>query len=145
MKNVILVIAALFLLSGCVSKHDVALVGFNTDGVLKGVFDEENQTVTVTMSDGEVLKGKYSSFDDEGTVIFDNAIGYSTGGRHYGRGTFGGISMGINLNSENKKYALLTSETSSLKMEITIVFRSWSRNGMGEAKTNDGRVYKIQF
>jgi hypothetical protein len=145
MKNVLLLIAALFLFAGCALKHDIALVGFNTEGVLQGVFDEKSQTVTVTMEDGEILKGKYSSFDDDGAVTFGNTIGYSSGGRYRRGGSFGGIGMGINFGAESKKYALLTSETSSLKMEIAIMLRSWSKNGMGEAKTNDGRVYKIQF
>ncbi|MDR2790355.1 MAG: hypothetical protein LBB59_05215 [Campylobacteraceae bacterium] len=145
MKHVLLFAAALFLFAGCASKHDIALVGFNTEGILKGVFDEKTETVAVTMEDGEILKGKYSSFEDESAVTFGNTIGYTSSGRYHRGGSFGGMGMGINFGSESKKYALLTSETSSLKMEIAIMLRSWSKNGMGEAKTNDGRVYKIQF
>ncbi|MDR1007003.1 MAG: hypothetical protein LBL65_00365 [Campylobacteraceae bacterium] len=145
MRHILLFIVALFLFTGCALKHNIALVGFNTEGILKGVFDEKDQIVTVTMEDGEILKGKYSSFDDDGAVTFGNTIGYSSGSRYRRGGSFGGIGMGINFGSENKKYALLTSETSSLKMEIAIMLRSWAKNGIGEAKTNDGRVYKIQF
>ncbi|MDR0762326.1 MAG: hypothetical protein LBF13_04685 [Campylobacteraceae bacterium] len=145
MKHILLFAVSLFLLAGCALKHDIALIGFNTDGVLQGIFDEKDQVVTVIMEDGEVLKGKYSSFDDDGSVTFGNTIGYSSGGRYRSSGSFGGIGMGINFSAESKKYALLTSETSPLKMEIVIMLRSWTKNGMGEAKTNDGRVYKIQF
>jgi hypothetical protein len=145
MKHILLFAALLFLLAGCTLKHDIALVGFNTDGILQGIFDENDQVVTVTMEDGEILKGKYSSFDDDGAVTFGNTIGYSSGGRYRNSGSFGGIGMGINFSSESRKYALLTSETSPLKMEIVIMLRSWTKNGMGEAKTNDGRIYKIQF
>jgi hypothetical protein len=145
MKHILLSMLALFLFAGCALKHDIALVGFNTDGVLKGVFDEKDQTVTVTMENGEILKGKYSSFDDESMITFGNTLGYSSGSRRRGSGSFGGIGIGMNFGSESKKYALLTSETSSLKMEIAIMLQSWAKNGMGEAKTNDGRVYKIQF
>jgi hypothetical protein len=135
----------LFFISGCASKHDVALIGFNSEEILKSVFDEKNQTVTVTMPNGEVLSGKYSSLDSEEPVYFSNAFGYSSGSRYRGGGSFGSIGIGLNFGYESKKYALLTSQTSSLKMEIFVTVRNWSKNGFGEAKTNDGRVYKIQF
>jgi hypothetical protein len=144
MKHIILIVAALFLFSGCALKHDVVLVGFNTEGVLQGIFDERSETVTVTMDNGEILSGGYSSFSEDSDVVFSNSMGY-TRNKYRRSGMFGGIGMGINFGAVSKKYALLTSETSSLKMEIVITMRSWSRNGIGEATTNDGRVYKIQF
>ncbi|MDR1613990.1 MAG: hypothetical protein LBS26_00265 [Campylobacteraceae bacterium] len=144
MKHIILIAIALFLFSGCTLKHDVVLVGFNTNGTLRGVFDEKSETVTVTMDNGEILSGGYSSFDEDSDIIFSNSIGY-TKNKYRRGGTFGGMGVGINFGSVSKKYALLTSETSSLKMEIIITLRSWRRNGIGEATTNDGRVYKIQF
>ncbi|MDR2100216.1 MAG: hypothetical protein LBP40_05260 [Campylobacteraceae bacterium] len=144
MKHILLLLSALFLFAGCTLKHDVVLVGFNTEGVLQGVFDEKNENVTVIMEDGEILNGKYSSFDEESDFVFTNSMGYAKS-RYRSGGMFGGMGVGINFGSASKKYALLTSETSSLKMEIIITLRSWRKNGIGEATTNDGRVYKIQF
>ncbi|MDR3346705.1 MAG: hypothetical protein LBS73_05985 [Campylobacteraceae bacterium] len=145
MKNILILVAVLLLLGGCVSKHDVTLVGFNTEGVLKGVFDESKDTVTVVMPDGEVLSGGYSSLEREEPVSFSNTFGYSSGSRYGRGGSFGGVGIGLNFGYESTKYALLTSETSTLKMEILMTIKSWSKNGFGEAKTNDGREYKIQF
>ncbi|MDR2342545.1 MAG: hypothetical protein LBD84_05870 [Campylobacteraceae bacterium] len=145
-KSIFLLLVFLFF-SGCASKHDVTLIGFNSEEILKSVFDETNQTVIVTMPNGEVLSGNYSSLESEEPVYFSNAFGfgYSSGSRYHGGGSFGSIGIGLNFGYESKKYALLTSETSPLKMEIFVTIRSWSKNGFGEAKTNDGRVYKIQF
>jgi hypothetical protein len=145
MKKALIFIAIALLLGGCVSKHDISLVGFNSEEVLKGVFDESNNTVTVVMPDGETLSGGYSSLDGDEPVYLSNTFGYSSGGRYRRGGAFGGVGLGLNFGYESVKYALLTSQTSTLKMEILMTIRSWSKNGFGEAKTNDGRVYKIQF
>ncbi|MDR1460107.1 MAG: hypothetical protein LBI78_00475 [Campylobacteraceae bacterium] len=145
MKKIFFLFAIVLFLGGCASKHDVILVGFNSEEILKSVFDEKTETVIVTMPDGEILSGSYSSLDSEEPVYFSNTLGYSSGSRYHRGGTFGGIGIGLNFGYESTKYALLTSQTSSLKMEILATIRSWSKNGFGEAKTNDGRVYKIQF
>jgi hypothetical protein len=145
MKKVLFLFMILLFLGGCASKHDIILVGFNSEEILKSVFDETNETVTVIMPDGEILSGNYSSFDSEEPMYFSNTFGYSSGGRYRSGGSFGGIGIGFNFGYESTKYALLTSQTSSLKMEIFMTVGSWSKNGFGEAKTNDGRVYKIQF
>ncbi|MDR3177775.1 MAG: hypothetical protein LBT96_02205 [Campylobacteraceae bacterium] len=141
-KGIFFLIIFLFF-SGCASKHDVMLIGFNSEEILKSVFDEKTESVSVTMPNGEILSGKYSSLDSEEAVSFSNTFGYSSGYRR--SGSFGGIGIGLNFGYESTKYALLTSQTSPLKMEILVTVRSWSKNGFGEAKTNDGRVYKIQF
>lgn len=133
----------LLFLVGCARQHQIALVDFNSDEVLMGVFDERDNSVIVTMPNGEILKGNYSSIDNDGAISFGNSIGYSSG--RYRNGGFGGVGIGFNLNSDSTKYALLSSEESELKMEILMTIRSWTKNGFGEAKTNDGRVYKIQF
>ena len=139
MKKALMFVAVILLLGGCVSKHDISLVGFNSEEILRGVFDESNSTVTVVMPNGEVLIGGYSSLDGDEPVNISNTFGYSSGG------AFGGVGLGLNFGYESVKYALLTSQASTLKMEIFLTIRSWSKNGFGEAKTNDGRVYKIQF
>ncbi|MDR1285765.1 MAG: hypothetical protein LBJ88_06165 [Campylobacteraceae bacterium] len=145
MKKIFFLFMIVLFLGGCASKHDVMLIGFNSEDVLKSVFDEKTQTVTVTMPDGEVLSGNYSSLDSEEPMYFSNTFGYSSGSRYRSGGTFGGIGIGLNFGYESTKYALLTSQTSPLKMEILVTIKNWSKNGFGEAKTNDGRVYKIQF
>jgi small nuclear ribonucleoprotein (snRNP)-like protein len=145
MRKVVFWVMALLIFGGCASKHDVILVGFNSEEILKSVFDETTETVTVIMPDGEVLNGKYNSLDNEEAVYFSNAFGYSSGSRYYRGGSFGSVGIGLNFGYKSTKYALLTSQTSPLKMEILITIKSWSKNGFGEAKTNNGKIYKIQF
>lgn len=141
--KVSLLLSLLFILSGCVRVHNIQMVDFNSNETLMGVFDERDNSVFVTMPDGEVLSGGYSSISNDGAVSFSNSFGFSSG-RYY-NGGFGGVGVGFNLNAESTKYALVTSKTSELKMEILMSIRSWTKDGFGEAKTNDGRVYKIQF
>jgi hypothetical protein len=145
-KALILLFLGIFL-GGCAAKHDVVLVGFtNTTDVLRGTFDERDDTVTVIMPDGEVLSGGYSSMDSVDPVTVDPYFGWGiSSGRYARRGGWGGVGIGFNVGYESTKYALLKSATSDLKMEIIMTLRSWSKNGFGEAKTNDGRVYKKQY
>lgn len=133
----------LLILTGCAGQHQISLVDFNSDEILTGIFDERDDSVIVTMPNGEVLKGNYSSISNDNAITFGNSFGYSSG--RYRSGGFGGIGLGFNFGADSTKYALLTSEISELKMEIIMTIRSWSKDGFGEAKTNDGRVYKIQF
>ncbi|MDR0468173.1 MAG: hypothetical protein LBG67_04910 [Campylobacteraceae bacterium] len=133
----------LFVLSGCTRQHQISLVDFNSNEVLVGTFNESNSSVVITMIDGEILSGNYSSIDSEGAFTFANSFGFSSG--RYRSGRFGGVGIGLNFSAYSTKYALLTSQTSELKMEILMTIKSWTDSGFGEAKTNDGRVYKIQF
>ena len=42
-------------------------------------------------------------------------------------------------------YALLHSNTGKLMMEIIVQYSQWNGHGFGEARTNDGRRFKVQF
>ena len=104
----IILTLSLSLLAGCAG--GLKLTHFQTGQVLHGEYSQISRGITVTMPDGEVLKGQYSAVQDAASNI-------TTG------------------------YALLTSETSGLMMEIII---KYGGHIFGIAKTNDGRTYRVQ-
>ena len=71
--------------------------------------------------------------------LFGNSFATSGGATATGFGT--GIAVGEN----SKAYAILSSQKSSLMMELLVSYSEWNGHGFGEAKTNDGKIYKVQF
>jgi hypothetical protein len=118
--------------------HRVDLIDFNTGQVLKGEYNEANRKVTVYMPDGQILTGKYSAIDNAGT-FFGTGFGFSgtTISTSFGQGVVAG--------GRGQVYALLKSNKSKLMMEIIVSHSKWGGHGFGEAITNDGRKYKVQF
>ena len=135
MKKILLIMLS-FLVAGCV--HKIEITHFQTGQVLQGKYNEINRMVTVIMPDGEILKGKYSAVSNA-SFTFGTATAYS------GVATATCFGYGISSGGQGQVYALLKSETSGLMMEIIAIYSDWSGHGFGEAKTNDGRAYKVQF
>ncbi|HDI51989.1 MAG TPA: hypothetical protein ENF45_05105 [Bacteroidetes bacterium] len=135
MRKIFLIIFAV-VIAGCV--HNIEITHFQTGQVLQGEYNEINRMVTVVMPDGEILKGKYSAVSSA-SFMFDTATSYS------GVATATGFGYGISSGGQGKAYALLKSETSSLMMEMIVTYSDWTGHGFGEARTNDGRTYKVQF
>jgi hypothetical protein len=128
---VIMTLVAIVLI-GCA--HPVTLTNFNTGESLNGEFNTGTREITVTMRNGEVLTGKYSAASNS-SVTFGTVFA--------GSGGFAG-GTAINSGGASQAYAILKSQSSSLMMELIVTYGS-NNNGFGEARTNDGRVYKVQF
>lgn len=136
---------------GCISRK-ATLVGFDTGEVLKAKFTDSMSTtgrITVTMPDGEILKGKYSGVRGQETLSFGSAFGSGTVTTPTGTafGSASGTATGYSVGGQGKAYGLLASTKpgSKLMMEIFAVYGVLGGHGWGEARTNDGRVYKLQF
>ena len=135
-------IGALLAICGCA--HSVQLVQFETGQVLHGSYNTWTKRVTVTMPDGDDLTGKYKYFANAVTGFgFGSAFGVGPGGsRAAGLGSVATVSESSVANA----YALLTSSTSPLVMEIVCVVDAHTGSGgMGTARTNDGRVFRVVF
>jgi len=132
----LLLILLMMVLSGCA--HTVTLTNFETGEVLHGQYNELDRSVTVTMPDADILSGKYSAFSNA-ALTFGNAFVFS------GTITASGFGTGVTVGGTSNAYALLTSKTSKLAMEIIVAYSEWSGHGYGEARTNDGRAFKVQF
>ena len=134
----------MLLFSGCVHKMEV--VNFKTGDTLEANYNKLNRVVTVIMPNNEVLTGKYSAVSNASFSI-GNTFGTSTAysgantATAYGSATSYAVSSG----GASNAYAILRSKTSKLMMEIIVQYSEWTGNGYGEARTNDGRKFKVQF
>ena len=136
---IVLFFVACLFLTGCAPRH-ITLVDFQTGETLDGELNESDRNITVTMPDGEVLSGKYSAISNT-SPVYETGIGVGTGS-HHGSIFGGGIAFG---GGPSQGFGLLKSNTSKLMMEIVVTYSEWSGHGYGEATTNDGRKYKVQF
>jgi hypothetical protein len=149
--SLVVVIASLLLLSGCATPG-VTFVEIETGEVLNGKFisrtdvDGADGTAEVTMPDGELLSGPFSFVPGNDEIRFSAATAAATanvpdsgiGAQRTNRSRTGG---------QAKAYALLASTTqgSNLVMEIVVIHSVAGDHGLGEARTNDGRVYKVKY
>ncbi len=124
------------LLVGCV--HKIELTHFQTGQVLQGEYNTGSYKISITMPNGEILSGKYVALENA-SFSFGTATAFS------GMASATAFGQGIAVGGAGQAYALLKSEKSSLMMEIVASYSEWSGHGFGEARTNDGRTFKVQF
>jgi hypothetical protein len=140
MKKAIALIAVVFL-CGC---HTVNLINASNGETIKVHSHMMSRNLWAEMPDGEILEGKFAAVSNE-------SIGVTTGSAtSFGGGTSAtavGSATSYNSGNSGTVYALLksTKPGSKLTLEINGTFNPVSRQGFGEAKTNDGRTYKIVF
>ena len=124
------------LLVACAGK--LHLVDFDGGQSLSGHYNKITKEVVVAMPDGEVLRGRYSDMPGM-SMALGSAFGTSGASSAHASG------QSIALGSSANAYALLSSESSKLMMEIKVIYSQWGGGGYGEAVTNDGRKFKIQL
>ena len=137
---IVLFFVACLFLTGCAPRH-ITLVDFQTGETLDGELNESARKITVTMPDGEILSGTYSAISNTAPV-YETGVGVATGSH---RGSVFGTGIAIGGGGPSQGFGLLKSNTSNLIMEIVVSYSEWSGHGYGEATTNDGRKYKVQF
>jgi hypothetical protein len=137
MKKVLLLALIVFGLSGCMK--NLQLLNFKTGDSAEGFWDAGKSELRVYLEDGDVLRGKFVKMSNARFSI-GASIGTSFGGRH---GAFGAIRPSIGWKGVGNVYALLQSDKSSVAMEVVVDYNKMSGKGHGEARTNDGRVYKV--
>jgi len=154
--NKIFVLMALFILTGCVMQ--ATLVDVSTGVTLKAKFTDNSGTggkCQVQMPDGELLTGRYSGVRGTDEISFSNAVGNRNSKTEFNKngvnsntnGTFSVAGSTRTIGGQGKAYAILTSTKpgSTLVMEIISIYNVVSGGGFGDAKTNDGRVYKVIY
>ena len=151
MRKIAFAVVVLILVPGCITRY-ATLVDFESGEVLKGKFTDSmatDGTVEVKMPDGEVLKGRYSGVRGIDQVSFTTATAFALVHGRCGSGVASASGIGSQriTGGQGKVYALLTSTKpgSKLVMEIVAIYGVLDGHGYGEARTNDGRVYKVQF
>lgn len=144
MKLILTTLSIMFILSGC--SHKMTYVDFSSGEVFSGHYIGMSKDVEVKMPSGEVLKGKYSNVHN-GSFAFGNSFttGTATTGTTTAFGSANTFGSAYSVGGAGKAYALLRSETSALMMELLVDYSTWDGSGFGEARTNDGRRYRVQF
>lgn len=141
-----LIVILMALASGCA--RNATLVNFETGEQLEAVFTDSNATggeMTVTMPDGEILKGRYTGIREGENLTFSTATASAYNANSSATG--GSFGQAYSTGGKGRAYGLLTSTKpgSTLVMEIVAVYNVLDGHGHGEARTNDGRHYKLQF
>ena len=137
-KKLIVSLIFISFLIGCT--HHVELTNFQTGEELYGAFNDTTRETWVEI-DGIRLTGKYASVSGD-TVGFSFGSALASGSSGVISAT--GSSMGWGMSNAHTGYVLLKNPDSKLMMEV-IVNAGWDNHGWGEARTNDGRTYKVVF
>lgn len=151
MRHQVLFVLAL-VASGCSTTRIAKLVEFETGEILTGKFTDSAATggsVQVRMPSGELLTGRYSAVREKDELTFTSATVSANAESGTNSAYFNSSGFGTQrtVGGQGKAYALLTSSTpgSKLVMEIIVTYGVLDGHGFGEARTNDGRSYRVQF
>lgn len=117
-------ISIFIFLSACSSIHPIKLVDVKEGKTLKGEYDNNTNIVKVWMANGEVLEGIYT-FNKVSSFTFDNRSNFSN-----------------TIYKNGRAYAILKGDKGTV-MEIMVDVSGYS--GFGEAVTNTGKRYGVQF
>ena len=144
MKMILTVLCGL-LLCGCRTQRPIELTNFTTGETLHGMAYRFDRRIEVTMPDGEVMVGKWSSIRNDSL-----GVGFGSATAIAGRSTATAVgnSVGYSSGGLGNVYALLksTKEGSKLMIEFSAKFDSLNgTGGFGTAKANDGREWKVTF
>ena len=95
--------------------------------------DKKEKLCEVTMPNGELLKGKVFMVVDPVVNWWIDGNNYSSTGSHK------------TIGKESKYLSILesTKPNSNLKLEIHWIWNNQTGENFGEAKTNDGRSFKV--
>jgi hypothetical protein len=134
-------IALLFFISLTDCTYNVKVINFESSQTLHGGFNTFNRAVWVTMEDGTKLSKKYVEIRDD-KLTFGNTFGSVFTGTTFG--SFSTFGSSYSLSSTSIGYAILSNPNTKLMMEV-LVKANFDNTGYGEARTNDGRLYKVIF
>ena len=157
--NTVLLLLFIFPMQSCTLTKYATLLDIETAEKITAKFTDSNQTggsVEVVMPDGEVLSGTYTGIRGVDIVSFSNSTGFqnTTGSvvSNNGLNATGTVSSNYSeagstrtVGGQGKAYALLSSTKSGsrLVMEIIAIYNVVGGGGFGDARTNDGRVYRV--
>jgi hypothetical protein len=149
------------LLAGCTVVKHATLLDIETAEKLTAKFTDSDRTggqCEVIMANGEKLVGTYTGIRGIDVVSFSNATGSiaSNATLNSSNGTTITGSSSTNYSAagstrlvggQGKAYALLSSTKSGSKlvMEIIAIYSVVGGGGFGDARTNDGRIYRVIF
>lgn len=128
-----------FLVVGCA--YNVELINFESGETLHGGFNVATHEVWVDMANGTKLTGKYVELRND-SITFGSSTGSVFSGTTFG--SFSNFGTSYSIGGTSIGYAILRNPNTKLMMEV-LVRTNLDNTGMGEARTNDGRLYKVIF
>jgi hypothetical protein len=143
-KIIISLTCGVAVLCGCVMERPLDFANFQTGDTLHGTAYRSGRKIEVTMPDGEVLVGKWSSIRNQSVSMgfgSATAVGGGTTATAFGN------NESYTTGGPGNVFAMLKSTTpgSKLMMEFSATFDSLSGHGYGQARTNDGKDWKVTF
>tara|TARA_Y100000588_G_scaffold53289_1_gene50224 strand:- start:160 stop:648 length:489 start_codon:yes stop_codon:yes gene_type:complete len=159
MKKILFILIISSTLSSCTVTKTAMLVNTESGERVTATFVDSNATggtCEATMPDGEILTGRYAGIRETDVVSFGSASGNINANTDYtSRGenilnsktnaNYSATGATRTVGGQGKAHAILysTKPGSKLIMEIIVIYNVLGGGGYGDAKTNDGRTYKV--
>lgn len=97
------------------------------------------KTIRLYLDDGELIEGSYT-YDSNAQFSFGTGVVFGGGG------IAGGVFPSLGIDGKTKIYSMLRSKNKpALMIEIVADYNRFDGTGQGEARTNDGRSFKLVF
>ena len=159
MKRVLFVLIISSTLLGCTVTKTAMLVNIESGERVTATFKDSNATggtCQAIMPNGEILTGRYAGVRETDVISFGSATGNINANTDYTSRGQNILNSSTNANysatgatrtvgGQGKAHAILysTKPDSKLTMEIIVIYNVVGGGGYGDAKTNDGRTYKV--
>ena len=164
MKNKVYILSLVLstlILSSCSITKTATLINLENGERIIATFKDSNATggsCEATMLNGEKLIGRYVGIRGTDAVSFGMTSGNISANTDYSynsqnvlnsktSGNYSETGATRTVGGQGKAYALLysTNPNSKLTLEIIAIYNVLGGGGFGDARTNDGRKYKIIF
>ena len=163
MKKILFLFITLLVTSSilsCITKK-ATLINLESGEKVMAVFKDNSGTsgyCEAIMPDGEKLVGTYVGVRGTDVITYGSATGkinsetnYSSAGQNIldasSTSNYSATGAARTVGGQGKAYAILssTSPNSTLTLEIVAIYNVLGGGGYGDAKTNDGRSFKVIF
>jgi len=161
MKKTIYLMFISALLMSCEVTKKATLINMESGERITATFSDNNGTggkCQAIMPNGDTLVGTYTGIRGTDVISYGHSAGKINANTDYTSNNQNVLSSKTDANysetgatrtvgGQGKAYALLYSKdpSSKLVMEIVAIYNVLGGGGFGDAKTNDGRKYKVIF
>lgn len=158
MKKILFILTTSLFLS-CTITKTAMLVNTETGERISATFKDSNKTggtCQAIMADGEILTGRYAGVRGTDIISFGSSSGgfnsttdYSYKGKNIlnskSQTNFSETGATRTMGGQGKAKAILysTKPGSKLTLELIVIYNVLGGGGYGDAKTNDGRTFKV--
>ena len=164
MKKFLFLFTTVFIISStlsCSITKKATLINLESGEKVMAIFKDNSGTsgyCEAIMPDGEKLVGTYVGVRGTDVITYGSATGkvnsktnYSSAGQNIldasSASNYSATGAARTVGGQGKAYAILSSTlpNSTLTLEIIAIYNVLGGGGYGDAKTNDGRSFKVVF